>query len=183
MFHVLAKQLYNVYLCFKKCICFLTYYFLAVHCLCDRLKMDGGWGWKMAKWGHFHAILSKKSLFPQKVDEPTLLVYFYCLFPTSNLNQHWKTTQLTMGDTLFTDVKHNEGKIRPKLTDAVFNKGVCNAEITLSDYMDCFPLISCILCLSLFSCLKKQVWGIKQKMVSVSIFVLSHIVSCYKTSS
>lgn len=32
-----------------------------------RLKMDGGWGSRMAKWEHFHQILSKKYSFPQKV--------------------------------------------------------------------------------------------------------------------
>lgn len=45
-----------------------------------------------------------------------------------------KLTKLIIGDTLFTDSKYNEGKTRPKLTDAVFNKEVCNAEITLSHY-------------------------------------------------
>lgn len=55
-----------------------------------------------------------------------------------------------MYDILLTD--HNEGKIRPKLTEAVFNKEVCNAEISLLRRMDYLPLTN-VLCF----CLDKDI--------------------------
>lgn len=39
----------------------------------NRLKMDGGWGRKMAKWEHFPQTLSMKFLFSKKVSDPSHL--------------------------------------------------------------------------------------------------------------
>lgn len=45
------------------------------------------------------------------------------------------TAKLIIDDALFTDGKHNEGKARPKLTDTVFSKEVCDAEIMFLRHM------------------------------------------------
>lgn len=44
------------------------------HCLPNRLKMDGGWGWKTANWEHFLQILSVKYLFRQKVCKDDFII-------------------------------------------------------------------------------------------------------------
>lgn len=86
--------------------------------------MDGGWELRMAKLGHFLLTLSMKFLFHLKVGKVTsFLLSLHVIQSKVNLQLFF----------FFTDVKHNEGKARPKLTDAVFNKEVCNAEMTFPE--------------------------------------------------
>lgn len=86
----------------------------------------------MANWEHFHQILSKRFLFPLKVGKAKTFANFLILFldVLSNSETHYWFT-------IFTDSKYNEGKSRPKLTDAVFNKEVCKAEILFLKCTSC----------------------------------------------
>lgn len=87
--------------------------------------------------------------------KPKLPFTFYVPFTAHiiSTNIKKKPAKLIIGDTLFTDAKHSEGKVRPKLTDAVFSKEVRNAEIT---FLKLIPIV-CLLLNVLSFCAHKDI--------------------------
>ena len=95
----------------------------------DRLKMGGGWEWKVVKWERFHQTSPKRYLSLQKVGfSNVIFLFLHCRVTVHvlrvDLNQY---TLIELPSQSFSDVKHNESKTRPKLSDTMFSKEVWNA--------------------------------------------------------